>query len=382
MNIALTNLAILISTALMLCLAMSLSWLYFGRQRYALIWAVAAGGGALHWTLNAAARASDNNADWVMIVSGILVVIDATLVAVGSRERTGLPLRLPLFVSLAAIAIAGVLMMVLIYDNIGLRGFITNSYCAIMMVVAGGAVFPRHRVVSVPEILVFVVLLIFALLCMALAMLSLGAGRSGSGAGADVFRAVLVVGLPSAYSALGIAIMFLLATDLNEQMKALITRDPLTGVLNRRGFAHQANAAIANARRRQQPIALVMTNIDGFKSLNARRGYPFGDRVLAGFADLICTNVREEDVVGRTDGNVFSLVLIDSDADQAQDVVERVRRDLALLSIDGEADLGLSASFGIASDLSDDITMGSLGKRADDALQGARVARAHHAIAA
>lgn len=382
MNIALTNLAILICTATMLCLAMTLSWLYFGRRRHTLFWAIAAGGGAVHWSINAVARSQGHNYDWVMIISGILVVINATLTAIGSRERTGLPLRLPLFATLAGTAIIGVVTMVVLYQNIALRGFITNGYAAIMMIVAGGAVFPRNRVVSVPEIVVFSVMLLFALLCMALALLSLGVGRTGTAPGAEVFRTVLVVGLPASYAALGIAIMFLLTTDINEQLKTLITRDPLTGVLNRRGFGDRATAALANARRRDQSIALVAADIEGFKDFNVRRGYPMGDRVLAGFADLISTNVREEDVLGRIDGNVFALVLIDSDADQAMEVVARVRRDLAMLSVDGERDLGLSASFGVASSLPEDVTIATIATRADDALQRIRRARGKRGIAA
>ena len=382
MNVALTNLGILICMSSMLCAAMTLSFFYFGRKRYTLMWAISAGGAAVQWSLNAIANVTGQKTAWVMIVAGILVIIDSTLLAIGSRDRAGLPLRLPLFVSLALVMVIGVAVTVLMFHNTALRGFVVNSYCAIMMVVAGGAFFPRHRVISVPEMMMFVVLLVFALLCMALAMLSLGAGQSGSGSGAETFRAVLVIGLPAAYSAMGISVMFVLATDLNNMMQSLITRDPLTGVLNRRGFGHQAVSALANARRRDHCIALALIDIDHFKSFNARCGYPLGDRVLAGFADVICTNVREEDVVGRIDGNVFAVLLIDADADQACEVMDRICRDLALLSIDGETGLGLTATFGVAADLSDETTISDLSGSADTALQRARNARPLQDVAA
>ena len=379
MNLALTSLSILICTSISLCGTMILCWLYFGRHPYALIWAISAGGTALQWTLNAIGQATGVNQPLLLILTGTLVAINSTLVPLGARSRMKLPLRLPLFIGCTLLAIAAIVISLLVFHNLALRGFIANAFGAVMIATAAGSLVPRDRTVTLPEIVVICVFLLFALLEMGLALLSLGMGANGSAAGGDLYRTVLMVTMPSVYAALGISAVFLLAMDLNRQLQALVSRDPLTGVLNRRGIQQGAVAALAIARRHERPLSVVVCDIDGFKAFNLSRGFALGDRVLRGLADTMLANVREEDLLGRIDGDGFMLILIDSSAMDAAVVVERMRSAFEALRVDGFAP-GLTATFGIADFRAEDVSVGDIAARADEALQQARAAGRNCAV--
>ena len=370
-NLALTNLAVLICTSMTLCLALVLSWLYLARRRHVLLWACAAGTTAVQWSIAALSHLAGPRGHVSLMVTGSLVVAASTLLALGCRDRAGLPMRLPLFIGASLLAVTAIVVVLTVHPNLALRGFIANGFGAVLTMVAAGALFPRHRVISAPEMIVFVALMIFGLLEMALSLLSLGMGPSGAEAGAEAYRNLLIIGLPATYAAIGISVVFLLANDLNAQLQRLVSRDPLTGILNRRGLFQAATAALANARRHGRPLTVVIGDLDGFKAFNLRRGYAMGDQMLCAFADLVAANIREEDLFGRIDGNVFALVLIDSSASDALDVVARSRRELAMLHAEDDP-AGLTACFGLSASQPEDDDMVTIARRADEALQRAR----------
>lgn len=99
--------------------------------------------------------------------------------------------------------------------------------------------------------------------------------------------------------------------------------DPLTGLLNRRGFVESARDLCARYAR-QKPIALLMFDLDHFKSINDRFGHAIGDEVLRIFAQVTGTNLRASDIVARLGGEEFAAIL-PADRDQAASIAERVR---------------------------------------------------------
>ncbi len=99
--------------------------------------------------------------------------------------------------------------------------------------------------------------------------------------------------------------------------------DQLTGLLNRRGFIESARNLCARYAR-QRPIALLMFDLDHFKSINDRFGHAIGDEVLRVFAQVTSTSLRASDVVARLGGEEFAAIL-PADRDQAANIAERVR---------------------------------------------------------
>ena len=94
------------------------------------------------------------------------------------------------------------------------------------------------------------------------------------------------------------------------ELEALADRDPLTGLLNRRGFSRELRRAAALVSRHETPIAVLYLDLDGFKTLNDALGHDFGDAALVHVARTLEANLREADVVGRLGGDEFGVVLM------------------------------------------------------------------------
>ena len=94
----------------------------------------------------------------------------------------------------------------------------------------------------------------------------------------------------------------------NEQLDRLSRVDELTGLFNRRHLDEQLQKAIDAGRRYDQPLAVLMLDIDYFKLVNDREGHPAGDRVLQEFARRLQATVRSGAIIGRWGGEEFLVI--------------------------------------------------------------------------
>ncbi len=158
----------------------------------------------------------------------------------------------------------------------------------------------------------------------------------------------------------------------NETIEKLIRTDPLTGVANRRYFAERFDSALSFARRYQQPLTIVMADLDHFKQVNDTYGHAAGDRVLKSFAECLSVTSRKEDLVARYGGEEFMALMPNTRPPEGARFAERVRAALSEMDLleDGNP---VTASFGVAG-LSSEDTGDSLLKRADEALYEAKLA--------
>ncbi len=156
-----------------------------------------------------------------------------------------------------------------------------------------------------------------------------------------------------------------------EQLRELATRDYLTGMYNRRYFFEVAEKFYENARRQNISLALVMIDIDHFKSVNDTYGHDAGDVVLKGIASMFSDFTRKADIVARFGGEEFCLMLTSVDAGQAYAVVEKLRERIMNESFkyDGH-EIKVSISSGIATVL--DNRIGDMIKNADRLLYEAK----------
>jgi diguanylate cyclase (GGDEF)-like protein len=105
--------------------------------------------------------------------------------------------------------------------------------------------------------------------------------------------------------------------------------DPLTGLLNRRAFIREGELMARRAQHGNEPLALLMLDIDHFKSVNDRFGHNVGDRVLMTFASVAQASLRSTDLLYRIGGEEFCFLLPDTNLADAISVADRVREDFA-----------------------------------------------------
>lgn len=139
--------------------------------------------------------------------------------------------------------------------------------------------------------------------------------------------------------------------EVNERLHRLATIDSLTGIANRRRFDEVLDSEWKRAIRDAQSIAVLMLDVDHFKSFNDTYGHEFGDTVLKQVAATLNNSVRPGDFVARYGGEEFAVVLPSTDASAALAVAERMRRavELAELEHQGKKSGRVTISIGVAS---------------------------------
>jgi two-component system cell cycle response regulator len=158
----------------------------------------------------------------------------------------------------------------------------------------------------------------------------------------------------------------------NEDLDRISRTDALTGLRNRRHVEEYLVKLTSLARRNAEPIAVLVIDIDHFKSVNDRHGHEAGDAVLREVAGRMLGSVRLEDMVGRWGGEEFLVVLPNTAAEGAAELAERLRQVVAETPCrlaDGDA-VQVTISVGCAASLIDDA--GRLVRSADAAMYEAK----------
>jgi diguanylate cyclase (GGDEF)-like protein len=148
-------------------------------------------------------------------------------------------------------------------------------------------------------------------------------------------------------SASGVALVVLVLEHRNEMLLERLAEeartDPLTGLLNRRGFDEHAARELAHVGRDGTSIALATFDIDHFKQVNDEFGHVVGDRVLVHLARVLAVQSRGLDVAARLGGEEFAVLMPGSDRAGAEAFTERVRAALATTGPGGLPQVRVSA---------------------------------------
>ena len=113
------------------------------------------------------------------------------------------------------------------------------------------------------------------------------------------------------------------------RLRKLMERDSLTGLFNHNNILEQLEIEIERAKRSDQQLAFAMLDIDHFKSINDNFGHLTGDRVIISFARLLQRSLRRGDIIGRYGGEEFAVILPNTSAEQAQQVLDKLRERFA-----------------------------------------------------
>lgn len=348
-----------------------MAWRLFGRPRHALVWTVAYLLAMFQYLVNVFRSWFPNDeAYWLTanFASYILVIA----ITWGHRERLGLQTRwsyaVAVFVVLAAIQV----IFTLVIPRVDLRVALAPAFACFAMSHISLLLLRRGPEPLLPQRVAAGVHMLFGLAQGLAAVIALQFGAVPTDELRALYNLVNFAVMPSFVVAIGVAIIFLLATDLATRLHLQATTDQLTGVANRRGFLTAAGVALAGARREHKPLTLVLADIDYFKRVNDRYGHATGDHVLAHFARTLQGCVRQQDTIGRIGGEEFAIVMGATSIEDARQMMSRVRKAMLEQPLqEGRQQVPITASFGIA-EWQDDGSIEALMMRADAALYQAK----------
>lgn len=156
------------------------------------------------------------------------------------------------------------------------------------------------------------------------------------------------------------------------ELRELGRRDPLTGVLNRRGFNELLTRSLAAATD-ESPSALILLDIDDFKNVNDSHGHPCGDALLCHVTRVLEDETRSQDCVCRLGGDEFGIVLTRADAEAARLIARRIEEALAERPMfHGDNPIKITVSIGVASTSETMPDAENLLREADRAMYGTK----------
>ena len=154
-----------------------------------------------------------------------------------------------------------------------------------------------------------------------------------------------------------------------EELTFLTTRDDLTGLFNTRQFYRHIAQEVDRSNRYFRPLALILMDIDNFKSLNDTYGHLFGDKILSGIGEIIKLAIRMQDTAYRYAGDEFTIILPETELEMAISVAERVRQaiEIETQALSYPKPLKVTVSIGVVEYLTDE-DIKSFVHRADSAM--------------
>lgn len=137
-------------------------------------------------------------------------------------------------------------------------------------------------------------------------------------------------------------------------MTTMAIMDELTGLVNRRGFLLHGERVMAQCKRSNEPVGLMMIDVDNLKTVNDQFGHAAGDQILRATADFLSQTFRGADLPARLGGDEFAVLLPGASPDSPATMIERFERDLQQYNDVAVQTLSLSAGIAFARADSDD----------------------------
>ena len=157
--------------------------------------------------------------------------------------------------------------------------------------------------------------------------------------------------------------------NLERELQILCRTDPLTTAANRRAFEEMLSQEFSRFKRSRKEYALIMIDIDHFKSVNDEYGHSVGDKVLIEVTEKCKDSLRYHDIVARLGGEEFCILLPYTNATQAKQIAERLRGKIESMQIISEGNrINVTVSVGLSLVCLDDSDGHDAMQRADQKL--------------
>jgi diguanylate cyclase (GGDEF)-like protein len=284
------------------------------------------------------------------LLAGAAGVIAASCLAtMGIQRFYGRPVSWRIMVVTGALSLGGVVFFMVVVDHMQLRmasytlGQVLPLVLSLRLLLSPpeGRVSPGARLASI------VILAIIAIYVVRAVGNLLGNDFSAIAAGQ--VHAVMVLGLLFLSMTLNFGFLLMAMDRLRNEVADLALLDDLTGVANRRHLLQRLSEECARSERSGQPFSLLVIDLDGFKTINDTHGHAAGDECLRHFTLMAQTRLRPGDMLARTGGDEFCVVLPSSSLREAAAIARRVlevcRQDAAACTA---KDIPVAISIGVA----------------------------------
>jgi diguanylate cyclase (GGDEF)-like protein len=252
------------------------------------------------------------------------VIAASCLAAMGIQRFYGRPVSWRLMAATGILSLGGVVFFMVAYDHMQLRMLSYSLGQALPLALSlrlllsppEGRASPGARLSG---IVIITIIAIFA----ARAIGNLLGGDFSSVAGGQS-HAVMVLGLLFLSMTLNFGFLLMAMDRLRNEVADLALLDDLTGVANRRHLLQRLGEECARSERSSEPFSLLVIDLDGFKTINDTHGHAAGDACLQHFTLMAQTRLRPGDMLARTGGDEFCVVLPSSTLREAAAIARRV----------------------------------------------------------
>ena len=301
--------------------------------------------------------------------ANVFFMLAMLLLSAGLSNRRGQPPRYAVLLALAAIALGALYYNQFVEQNMLARVIILNSGLAIVNLLMLLDVAKASRRTPVEQVLLGLLLVSCAGLVLRPLFLIASDASGPQSEGAYWLVVSISDALICAMTAVGI--FAVIASDLMDDIKSDAQTDTLSGLLNRRGFEPRALDALVR-QTIEAPAAMILSDLDHFKSINDRFGHSGGDRIIQRFSGVLKATVPGNAVMARLGGEEFAIMLPPGAAVTAHQLAEEVRSTFKRIAPDAVSGAASpTASFGIAIARGKE-SLDSLMDRADRALYQAK----------
>jgi len=334
-------------------LALGLIWAYvmrsypaFEAPRFWTASAFTAAGGAAVAMLHFIA---DSRAP--LLAGGTVLIFAACLAAMGIKRFYGQPVSWRSSAAITALTFAGMAFFIVGYDSLPMRILVYSLGQSVPLALTLKLLLSRQEGRENPgaRLAGIVAILIISLYAVRTVAAMLHSGADFAIFQSNPLQWVVMLTLIFLSMALNFGFLLMAMDRLRNEVADLALLDDLTGVGNRRHLLQRLTEECARSERSGEPFALLVIDLDGFKAINDTHGHAAGDACLQHFTLMAQTRLRPGDMLARTGGDEFCIVLPSSTLREgamiARRVIEICREDAAGCA---GADIPIAVSIGVA----------------------------------
>ncbi len=333
---------------IMLAIVFWLAWKTIEHKLHTLAWFLLYVFAAVNGVLNALNDLfPDRDVYWVLV--NAISLLTQWLALIGYRSRSG---RDPFNRWVIAWFIGVELLVVLftfIVPHMGLKMVMIPWSGGLVLLAIAWTVYHSGRRTRPAELTAIILFVLYAGVQFSSGTVALMQGAELDQHYLDLYLMINFLFMPAAFTGMGLFTLLIVVDDLGARLRRQARTDQLTGLKNRRGFGASARHYLKRARRKRQPVSIIVCDLDHFKEVNDRHGHLAGDAALKSFADLLTGSVDDDGIAARVGGEEFAVMLYGMNSDQAANFAEQIRSNLSQRRIShDDAEFTITASFGIS----------------------------------